>query len=559
VSQVVRTNALATLKNKASTICHACRLGKSHELPFYLSSSISSCPLDLLFTEVWGPSPFPSINGKHYYVCFIDDFSKFTWLFPITTKSEVLSTFLLFQKHVEKLFDRKIKAIQSDWGGEFRSLNSILANQGISHRISCSHTHQQQGYVERKHRHLVETGLSLLASASMPLKYWDEAFLTASFLINRLPFPVTNHKSPFELLFHKPPNYAFLKVFGCVCWPHLRPYNTHKLDFRSKLCVFLGYSLHHKGYRCLHIPSGKIYISRHVIFDETIFPSNLPSTLASSLNSHSVSLPSHLRVFSPLPMMNSFIPLTHGSSPSPSSSPEMLPTISTDVSLPATEIMPIVPPPGTSQAAPHPMQTRSRNNIQKPKKFTNGTIPYPAPKSSFTVTASTEVEPTSFTEASKHLHWREAMNNEFNALKHNGTWSLIPRKSHMNLVGCKWVFRIKRKPDGSVDRYKARLVAKGFHQQQGIDYSETFSPVVKPTTIRIVLSIAVSSNWCIKQLDVTNAFLHGFLQENVYIVQPPGYVHPSFPDHVCHLKKSLYGLKQAPRACMVFLSQFTAS
>jgi hypothetical protein len=252
--------------------------------------------------------------------------------------------------------------------------------------------------------------------------------------------------------------------------------------------------------------------------------------------------------------MNSSIPLTHGSSPSPSSSPEMLPTISTDVSLPATEIMPIVPPPGTSQAAPHPMQTRSRNNIQKPKKFTNGTIPYPAPKSSFTVTASTEVEPTSFTEASKHLHWREAMNNEFNALKHNGTWSLIPRKSHMNLVGCKWVFQIKRKPDGSVDRYKARLVAKGFHQQQGIDYSETFSPVVKPTTIRTVLSIAVSSNWCIKQLDVTNAFLHGFLQENVYMVQPPGYVHPSFPDHVCHLKKSLCGLKQAPRAWFSCLS-----
>ena len=179
------------------------------------------------------------------------------------------------------------------------------------------------------------------------------------------------------------------------------------------------------------------------------------------------------------------------------------------------------------------MQTRSKNNIQKPKKFIDGTIPYPPPKALITELVVAEIEPTSFTEASKSTHWRDAMNTEFNALMHNGTWSLIPPTSTMNLVGCKWVFRIKRKPNGSVDRYKAHLVVKGFHQQPGIDYSETFSPVVKPTTIRTIISIVVSLNWCIKQLDVTNAFFNGFLQEQVYMVQPPGYVHPSFPDHVC--------------------------
>jgi hypothetical protein len=110
------------------------------------------------------------------------------------------------------------------------------------------------------------------------------------------------------------------------------------------------------------------------------------------------------------------------------------------------------------------------------------------------------------------------MTTEFNALLQNGTWTLFPRQPHMNLVGCKWIFKLKKKSDGSIERYKARLVAKGFHQQPGIDYGDTFSPVVKPTTIRTVLSIAVSSNWCIKQLDVTNAFLHGFLQDSVYMV-----------------------------------------
>ena len=140
------------------------------------------------------------------------------------------------------------------------------------------------------------------------------------------------------------------------------------------------------------------------------------------------------------------------------------------------------------------------------------------------------------------------MQSEFQALQSTGTWELVPNHPNYNLVGCKWVFRVKHKPDGTIDRYKARLVAKGFHQQEGLDFSETFSPVAKPTTIRILLSIAVTYDWFIHQLDVSNAFLHGHLKEDVYMVQPPGFVDSSKPHHVCKLRKSLYGLKQAPRA-----------
>jgi histone deacetylase 1/2 len=125
---------------------------------------------------------------------------------------------------------------------------------------------------------------------------------------------------------------------------------------------------------------------------------------------------------------------------------------------------------------------------------------------------------------------------------------LVPRLKGKNIVGCKWVYKIKRKADGTVDRYKARLVAKGFKQRYDIDYEETFSPVVKAATIILVLSIAVSRGWSLRQLDVQNAFLHDILEEEVYMCQPPGYAYKSHPSYVCRLDKALYGLKQAPRA-----------
>ncbi|KAJ0613659.1 putative RNA-directed DNA polymerase [Helianthus annuus] len=140
------------------------------------------------------------------------------------------------------------------------------------------------------------------------------------------------------------------------------------------------------------------------------------------------------------------------------------------------------------------------------------------------------------------------MAEELEALDKNGTWSLVPRVPNTNVVDCKWVYRLKTDQNGNISRYKARLVAKGFRQQSGVDYHETFSPVVKPATIRTVLSLAVSNSWPLKQLDAQNAFLHGDLEETVYMTQPPGFVDPAKPHHVCCLHKSLYGLKQAPRA-----------
>ena len=155
-------------------------------------------------------------------------------------------------------------------------------------------------------------------------------------------------------------------------------------------------------------------------------------------------------------------------------------------------------------------------------------------------------ESTSFLQAIKDPAWKQAMELEFATILHNKTWHLVHSPSWGKVIGCKWVYKLKFQPDGQIERYKARLVAKGYHQTEGIDYFETFSPIVKPPTICIVLNLALSQNWCIRQLDVHNAFLHGDLAEDVFMEQLPRFVDPLYPTHVCKLDKSLYDLKQSP-------------
>lgn len=193
--------------------------------------------------------------------------------------------------------------------------------------------------------------------------------------------------------------------------------------------------------------------------------------------------------------------------------------------------------------------TRSKNNIFKPK----------------TVFAATKhdlkenLEPSTINQTLKIPQWREASFAEFDALLNNGTWTLVPKPENTNLVGCKWLFIIKRNPDGSVARYKARLVAKGFTQTPGLDFKETFAPVVKPRTIKVVLTLALNHGWSLHQMDVNNAFLQGNLTEDVYMQQPPGFVHTEYPTHVCKLRKAIYGLRQAPRTWHDSLKAFVVS
>jgi histone deacetylase 1/2 len=224
--------------------------------------------------------------------------------------------------------------------------------------------------------------------------------------------------------------------------------------------------------------------------------------------------------------------LAHESSPGSASSPASSPSASAPASLSSE---------GSIDRGDPAPELPARRAV-KPVRLFDGIIRYDTKKRAFAA------KPTSHVDALTDPAWKSAMDAEYRALCVNNTWRLVDPPPGRHIVGCKWVFKVKQKPDGSVDRYKARLVAKGFTQRQGIDYTDTFSLVVKPTTVRLILSIAVSRGWILRQVDVHNAFLHGDIQEEVYMYQPPGYVDKVHPTRVCRLQKSLYGLKQSPRA-----------
>ncbi|GKB19653.1 ribonuclease H-like domain-containing protein [Tanacetum coccineum] len=556
---LVSSRFISCNKEKSSHICHACQLGKHVKLPFHSSDSTVEHCFDIIHSDLW-TSPIVSSSGFKYYVLFLDHFSHYLWIYPLRSKSDMFDKFLHFRTYVKNQFKCEIKSFQCDHGGEFDNnrLHNLFVKNGIQFRFSCPKTSQQNGKAERMIRTINNIIRTLLFQAHLPPTFWVEALHMATYLLNLLPSTAIRNEVPFTRLFNKQPDYSRLRIFGCLCYPHL--HSPHKLAPRATPCIFLGYPAYHRGYRCLDLETNKIILSRHVTFDETQFPyksmtpSSPPSyqflepTPSSSLLHHTILNPTthtHGPTADPQPNTHTQ-PITdptqspphtnqstshepHNTQTQTQNSP--LPPPIFDPPNPQTNTNPVNEPTRT-----HPMITRSQSGIIKPidRLSLNTFLISPIPKNP--------------SDALKDPQWRNAMYDEYNALVKNGTWLLVPRPGDVNMVRSMWLFKHKFHADGTLSRYKARLVANGSSQQLGVDFDETFSPVVKPATIRTVLSLAVSRKWPIHQLDVKNAFLNGDLSETVYMHQPPGFVDARFPNHVCRLQRSLYGLKQAPRA-----------
>ena len=385
----------------------------------------------------------------------------------------------------------------------------------------------------------------MLAHASLPLSFLSYAFTTAIYLVNCLPIPILHQNSPYECLFHEPPSYEYLHVFGYSYFPFIRPYNQHKLQSRSLDCIFLGYNSYHKGYICFHQPIGRIYLLGTLFSMKLALLMQLAPPFISANQPHPHLFP-FLSIPSSPPTNPSSTHPTSQSSPTNSTPPSPLPP-----STSSSQTLNPSPCPVTTSRAPcenlpppqqnvHPMIIRSKAGIFKPKLLLSHC-------------AMNIVEPQSYKQACSIPEWQATWQQEITALHRNNTWHLLPSPPpppppHAIVIDCKWVYIIKLKTDGYVELYKACLVAKGYNQTEELDYFETFSPIVKPTSIRIVLALALSNQWPIKQLDVHKAFLNDTLTEDVFMSLPSGFLDAKHPHFICKLNKAIYNLKQSPRA-----------
>ncbi|RVW52614.1 Retrovirus-related Pol polyprotein from transposon TNT 1-94 [Vitis vinifera] len=528
----------------SSLPCESCQLGKHTRVSFpkRLNNRAKS-PFELVHTDVWGPCRTASTLGFQYFVTFIDDYSRCTWLFLMKNRAELFSIFQKFYAEIQTQFNISIRVLRSDNAREYFSapFTSFMSHHGILHQSSCAHTPQQNGVAERKNRHLVETTRTILLHSNVPFRFWGDAVLTACYLINCMPSSVLHDQIPHSLLFPDQPLY-FLppRVFGCTCFVHILTPGQDKLSAKAMKCLFLGYSRLQKGYRCYSLETHRYFISADVTFfeDSTFFSTTSESLPVSEVLPLPIVFPTHVvpprplqvyhrrpRVAAPLP----FVEAPADSLPTPSASPAP--------ALPSPDDLPIAIRKGTrSTRNPHPIY-----NFLSYHRLSS-------PYSAFVSAISSVSLPKSTHEALSHPGWRQAMMDEMAALHSNGTWDLVVLPSGKSTVGCRWVYVVKVGPDGQVDRLKARLVAKGYTQVYGSDYGDTFSPVAKIASVRLLLSMAAMCSWPLYQLDIKNAFLHGDLVEEVYMEQPPGFVAQGESGLVCRLRRSLYGLKQSPRA-----------
>ena len=217
---LVNSGHLGNISVSNLSECSGCKLAKMSALPFNKSTSISTSPFQLVHTDLWGPSSVATKGGSVYYVSFVDDYSRYTWVYLMARKSDFFRIYRTFHAMVQTQFSTSIKVLRSDLGGEYTLSEFVntLDAFGTIHQSSCSDTPAQNGRAERKHRHLLDTARSLLLSSSVPPVFWGEAVHTAAYLLNRMPTPLLSGSSPYERLHGVVPNYSLLRVFGSSCF-----------------------------------------------------------------------------------------------------------------------------------------------------------------------------------------------------------------------------------------------------------------------------------------------------------------------------------------------------
>lgn len=570
--------------------CVVCALGKQNRQPFKNSDSRADQKLQLVHTDICGAMPRESWSGARYVLTFIDDCTRKIFIYFLKAKSEVYEKFKEFQIMVENQTECRIKTLRSDNGTEYvnNKFQQYLKSKGIIHQTTVPYTPEQNGVAERTNRSIVEKARCLLQEGKCNERMWAEAINATVYLKNRSPHRSVNGV-PEELWSNKKIDLSHLKVFGCLAHSHVPEQQRRKFDAKSKPYTFVGYCEETKGYRLFDRESKKIIKSRNVIFYENQFDMDVDERKVSKISSilnvsffennseydsgenttgrqlvrvrggdeernevnsddsdHEEEFcEAESEIFNEQRESNNELNVNRSVSP-------ISAEIQTSESIGEKSEVKVNQDSKSSSADANKMQSASssavfnqsevrRSNRQiKPTKFPDYV--------SYCAIANPSA-PTTVQEAlnsDERHHWQSAMDEEYQALMDNNAWVLVekPDPEKKKIVQCKWVFAVKDNVS-SEKRYKARLVAKGFTQQYGIDFTETFSPVVRNSTIKMLFALSVLLNLTVDHVDVSTAFLNGELTEKIFMYQPEGFNFDK--SKVCLLKKALYGLKQASR------------
>lgn len=563
---------------KGELKCDTCAQGKHARSPFSEKGDRANKLLELIHSDVCGPFSVRSLSGAVYYVSFIDDYSKKVFIFPLKSKGQVFSKFVEFKTRVENETEAKIKILRTDNGTEYinKNFEAFCAKYGIIHQKSAPYSPQQNGVAERYNRTIVEKIRCLLFDAKLSKQFWSEAACAAVDIINMLP-TASNQMSPNEI-WNKKYDINLLKVFGCKAMVWQPTQKRTKLDPKSYECIYLGFAHDTKAYRLYNMNTKKIVISRDVIFfennDAVINTNNLNKISKNFIQNSAVESDAEDIIEEDTSSDDDVEAIVSGGNDQVQTTTSKSNDVNdgnfsdADESASGNDTVTVNESASTLEQSNVDDGTVD-NTDSDPDFSTRARIDQNAerPRTRSVVSSFRNIlnyhmafsvnEPSSYKEAlrgEKCGEWKKAMKEEIEALTKNNTWILVDRPINENVVDNRWVYKIKNEQRGQPMRFKARLVARGFTQEYGVDYCETFSPVVRFTSIRMILSIAAQRKMHIKQFDVKTAFLNGELRETVYMEQPLGFKDAT--NRVCLLKKSLYGLKQASRCWNQKFSSF---
>jgi hypothetical protein len=260
---------VSELQNK---VCDTCQRAKQTREKFPLNNHKASNTFDLIHCDLWGAYRTPSSCGASYFLTIVDDCSRAVWIFLLVDKKQVSKTLTNFFAMVERQYNKRVKMVRSDNGTEFICMKNYFLEHGIIFQTSCTGTPQQNGRVERKHRHILNVARALRFQGNLPIEFWGECVLTVGYLINRTSSSILNAKTPYEVLHGQTPSYTHLRVFGSLCFSRNQNTNGDKFASRSRRCVFMGYPYGQKGWRVYDIETHEFFVSRDATFFETQFP-----------------------------------------------------------------------------------------------------------------------------------------------------------------------------------------------------------------------------------------------------------------------------------------------